>query len=208
MNYIPQGLVPLEELFDHNDVPFNPAKKEKDPTVQEQNIGIQSYPKFINMSTKLIADQRSKFCSLMKEFADIFAWEYSDLKNYDTNIIQHRIPLEKDTIPFKEKLRSMIPLLLPVIEKEIQNLLKSKIIIPLRYSKYISNLVVVRKKNGEIRLCVDFRNLNKCYPLPKMEYLLQRVSGASVTSFLDGFFGYNQVGVHPDDQEKTVFTTP
>ena len=56
----------------------------------------------------------------MKEFADIFPWEYSDLKNYDTNIIQHRIPLEKDTIPFKEKLRSMSPLLLPVIEKEIQ----------------------------------------------------------------------------------------
>ena len=165
------------------------------------------------MSTKLTADQRSKFCILMKEFADIFAWEYSDLKNYDTNIIQHRIPLENHTIPFKEKLRSMSPLLLPVIEKEIQNLLKSKIIIPLIYSKYISNLVVVRKKNREIRLCVDFRNLNKCskkdnYPLPKMEYLLQRVSGASVTSFLDGFFGYNQVGVHPDDQEKNVFTTP
>ena len=53
----------------------------------------------------------------MKEFSDIFAWEYSDLKNYDTNIIQHRIPLEKDTIPFKEKLRSISPLLLPVIEK-------------------------------------------------------------------------------------------
>ena len=149
----------------------------------------------------------------MKEFSDIFAWEYSDLKNYDTNIIQHRIPLEKDTIPFKEKLRLMSPLPLPVIEKEIQNLLKSKIIIRLRYSKYISNLVVVRKKNREIGLCVDFRNLNKCskkdnYPLPKMEHLLQRVSGASVMSFLDGFFGYNQVRVHPNDQEKTVFTTP
>ena len=100
-----------------------------------------------------------------------------------------------------------------MIEKEIQKLLKAKIIIPLRYSKWIANLVVVRKKNGEIRLCVDFRNLNKCskkdnYPLPKMEHLLQRVSGASVTSFMDGFFEYNQVGVHPDDQEKTVFTTP
>ena len=56
MNYIPQDLVPLEELFDHNDVPFKPAKKEKDPTIQEQNIGIQSYPKFINLSTKLTAD--------------------------------------------------------------------------------------------------------------------------------------------------------
>ena len=73
--------------------------------------------------------------------------------------------------------------------------------------------MVVRKKNGEIKLCVDFRNLNKCskkdnYPLPKMEHMLQRVSGASVMSFLDGFSRYNQVVVHPDDQEKTAFTTP
>ena len=62
-------------------------------------------------------------------------------------------------------------------------------------------------------LCVDFKNLNKCskkdnYPLPKMEHLLQRVSGASVTSFLDGLFGYNQVAMHLDDQEKTSFTIP
>ena len=73
--------------------------------------------------------------------------------------------------------------------------------------------MIVRKKNGEIRLCIDFRNLNKFskkdnYPLPKMEHLLQRVSGDSVMSFIDGFSGYNQVSVHPDDQEKTSFTTP
>ena len=120
--------------------------------------------------------------------------------------------MEKDTISFKQKLRSISLLLLLVTEKEIYNLPKAKIIIPLRYSKWIANLVVVRKKNGEIRLCVDFRNLNKCskkdnYPLPKMEHLLQKVSRASVMSFLDGFSGYNQVAVHPDDQEKTAFTT-
>ena len=91
-NYIPQGLVPLEELFDHNDIPLKPAKKELDPAIQEQNIGIQSHPKLINLSTRLNADQKSKFCSLIKEFADVFSWEYSDLKPYDTNIIQHRIP--------------------------------------------------------------------------------------------------------------------
>jgi hypothetical protein len=85
-----------------------------------------------------------------------------------------------------------------VIEREIKKLLDAKIIVPLRYSKWIANLVIVRKKNGEVRLCVDFRNLNKCskkdnYPLPKMEHLLQRISGAKVMSFLDGFSGYNQV---------------
>eukprot|EP00253_Pinus_taeda_P015253 PITA_15253 len=103
-------------------------------------------------------------------------------------------------------------LLLPLIEKEIKKLLVAKIIVPLRYSKWVANLVVVRKKSGEIRLCVNFRNLNKCskkdnYPLPKMEHLLQKVSGAKVMSFLDGFSRYNQVAVHPNDQEKTTFTT-
>ena len=95
-----------------------------------------------------------------------------------------------------QKLRPISPLLLPLNEKEIKKLLDAKIIVPLRYSKWIANLVVVRKKNGEIRLCVDFRNLNKCsekdnYPLPKIEHFLQRISGARVMSFLDGFPGYN-----------------
>jgi hypothetical protein len=110
-------------------------------------------------------------------------------------------------------MRPIIPLLLPVIEKEIKKFLDAKIIIPLRYSKWIANLVIVRNKSGEIMLCVDFRNLNKCskkdnYPLPKIEHLLQRISGAIVMSFLDGFSGYNHVSVHPNDQEKTAFTTP
>eukprot|EP00253_Pinus_taeda_P036509 PITA_36509 len=149
----------------------------------------------------------------MRQFADVFAWECSDLKTYDKNVIQHKIPLEKDTIPFKQKLRPMNPLLLPLVEKEIKKLLAAKIIVPLRYSKWVANLVVVRKKNGEIRLCVDFRNLNKCskkdnYPLPKMEHLLQQVSGTKVMSFIDGFSGFNQIAVHPDDQEKTTITTP
>jgi hypothetical protein len=74
-------------------------------------------------------------------------------------------------------------------------------------------LVPTHKKFGEIRLCIDFRNLNKVslkdnYPLPKMDHILQRVVGSSQISLLDGFSGYNKVLIHPDDQEKTAFTTP
>jgi hypothetical protein len=83
----------------------------------------------------------------------------------------------------------------------------------LRYSEWIANLVPVRKKSGEIRLCVDFRNLNRNsrkdnYPLPNMEYILQKVTGASRISMIDGFSGYNQISVIPEDREKTAFTTP
>ena len=85
--------------------------------------------------------------------------------------------------PFRQKLRRINPTLFPVIEKEIKKLLDSKIIVPLRYSSWVANLVPVRKKNGEIRLCVDFRNLNRSslkdnYPLPKIEQISQKVVGA------------------------------
>ena len=87
------------------------------------------------------------------------------------------------------------------------------IIVPVRYLDWVSNVVSVRKKTGEIRLCIDFRNLNKAslkdnYPLPKMDHILQRVVGSKIISLLDGFSGYNQVLVHRDDQLKTAFTTP
>lgn len=73
-------------------------------------------------------------------------------------------------------------------------------------------MVPVRKKNGDIRICIDFRNLNKAslkdnFPLPTMEQILQSVAGSELMSFLDGFSGYNQVLVHPDDQLKTTFRT-
>jgi hypothetical protein len=76
----------------------------------------------------------------------------------------------------------------------LKRLLEEKIIVPLRYSKWVANLVPVRKKNGEIRLYVDFRNLNRCslkdnYPLPKMDYILQKVVGAKIISMLDGYSG-------------------
>jgi hypothetical protein len=77
----------------------------------------------------------------------------------------------------------------------------------------VAKLVPLRKKNGEIILCVDFRNLNKSskndnYPLPKMEHILQRVTGASKISIIDGFSSYNQISILPKDREKKTFTTP
>lgn len=74
-------------------------------------------------------------------------------------------------------------------------------------------MVPVRKKNGEIRICIDFRNLNKVslkdnYPVPKMDHISHKVVGSQRMSMMDGFSRYNQILVHPNDQEKTTFTTP
>ena len=128
-------------------------------------------------------------------------------------MIEHTIPLKKRVKPFKKKLRQINPTLLPMIEKEMKNLLDAKIIVPLRYTEWEANMVPVRKKNGEIKLCVDFRNLNRSslkdnYPLPKMDHVLEKVVGANRMSMIDDFSGYNQIVVHEDDKNKTMFTTP
>ncbi len=100
-NYIPKGLVPLDKLFNDNSLPYKPAETENESVVHKNNIGSPTHPKYINMSTHLSSTQNSEYCTLMKQFNDIFSWEYIDLRTYDKNIIQHKIPLEKNTIPFK-----------------------------------------------------------------------------------------------------------
>jgi len=72
-NHIQKGLVPLEKLFDHNDVPYKLAQKENEFAVHRHNIGSPDHPKYINLSTHLFAAQISEYCNLMKQFADVFA---------------------------------------------------------------------------------------------------------------------------------------
>ena len=86
----------------------------------------------------------------------------------------------------------------PLIQSEVKKLLDAKIIFKVRHSEWVSNLVPVRKKSEEIRLCVDFRNLNRAldkdnYPVPPMEQILQMVLGSELFSLLDGLSGYYQV---------------
>jgi hypothetical protein len=94
--------------------------------------------------------------------------------------------------------------------QELKKKLDAKIIFQVRHSAWIANLVPVRKKSGEICLCVDFRNLNRAsekdnYPVSPMEQLLQTMSVLDIFSLLDGFLGYNQVLVSEEDHLKTTF---
>ena len=174
---IPRGLVPLEILFDKNDVPLQLSKVVEENQVEDLNLGTDADPKIVKLSRKVPEEYKKLYLKLFQSYKDVFAWSYQDLKTFDISIMQHKIPLKGDEKPHKQKLRQINPLLLPSIEKEIKKLLKAKIIVPLRYSEWVENLVPMRKKNGEIRLCVDFRNLNRAslkdnYPLPKMDHIL------------------------------------
>jgi hypothetical protein len=107
----------------------------------------------------------------------------------------------------------MNPKLKPLVKVELEKLKKAGIIYPIRHSNWISNPVIVRKATGEIRICVDSKDLNKSsvkdnYPLTNMEILLQQVTGSTCMSILDGFLGYNQVLVFEEDRAKTTFITP
>jgi hypothetical protein len=157
--------------------------------------------------------ERLEILALIREFKDTFAWNYDELKAYRGDVIQHAIPLIEGAKPFRQKLRHINPKLASQIQKELQKMVDASIIAPIWYSSWMSNLIFVWKKTGEILLCVDFRNLNQLslkdnYPLSNMEHLLQRVTGAGMMSMLDGFSGYNQVLLKREDQHKTTFTTP
>jgi hypothetical protein len=143
----------------------------------------------------------------------VFAWTYDDLKAYDKTIFQHIIPLGEETNPIKQKLRMMNPKLKHLVNIEFEKLKMARIICPIRHSNWLSNLVIVRKKTREIRVCVDLRDLYKVsindkFPLPNMEFLLQQFTRSSCMSMLDGFYGYNQVLVAEEDIENTAFITP
>ena len=99
------------------------------------------------------------------------------------------------------------------IVKEVQKLLAAGFIKPIQHPRWLSNMVSVKKKNGQIRCCVDFRNLNKAhpkdeFPLPNMDLLIDSAAGSAMFSFMDGFSGYNQIRMALKDVEKTAFKTP
>ena len=182
-NFIPGDLIPLEFFFYQNDVAKNPKVKPDENVVEDRNIGTEENAKIIKLSKNFPVKEKEECVNLMKKYTDVFSWSYEDLKEYDTSIIQHTIPIKTREKPFKQKLRRINPKLLPIIEKEIKNLFDTKIIMTLRFSKWVANLVPVRKKNGEIRIFIDFINLNKVslkdnYPFPKTEHILHKVVGS------------------------------
>jgi hypothetical protein len=91
--------------------------------------------------------------------------------------------MKAQTKPFQQKLRKMHPSLEPQVKAELNKLFVPRIIFPVRHTQWISKLVLVRKNNGDIRLCVYFRNVDRAlekdnYLVPPMEQILQCVFGS------------------------------
>ena len=144
----------------------------------------------------------------MKRNMDIFAKDKNDLGR--TNITKHDIDTG-DTKPFKQRAYSTGPKEKQVIKEEIEKMLK-KGVIKKSKSPWSSPVVLIKKKDGEIRFCIDYRKLNgytkiDSHPLPRIDDTIDALQGMQYFTTVDCASGYWQVEMNEKDKEKTAFIT-
>ena len=154
----------------------------------------------------LSAQEQGEAQALLKRHQSIFSEFDGDLGC--TTLVQHTIPV-LDSVPVRQRYRRLPPSQYDLVKAHIQELVEHQVVRP-SSSPYASPIVVVQKKDGSIRLCVDYRQLNAktrkdAFPLPRIEESLDALSGAKWFSTLDLASGYNQVPVLEADKEKNSF---
>ena len=158
----------------------------------------------------LSTDERDGLIQLLKSYLDLFAWSYEDMSGLDLSIVQHRLPLLPHARPVKQKLRRLHPRWSLQVKEKIQKQLSVGFLSVVECPEWLANVVPIPKKDGTVRVCVDFRDLNKTspkddFPLPHIDMLVDSTTGHSMLFFMNGFSGYNQILMAPEDMEKTSF---
>ena len=108
--------------------------------------------------------------------------------------------------------RSFAPERQKAINEEVGKLLQAGAIRKVEYPEWLANVVLIKKANDKWQLCIDFTDINKAcpkdsFPLLRIDLIVDATAGHELLSFMDAFSGYNQINMHPDDQEKTSFVT-
>ena len=160
-----------------------------------------------NVDPSVSQNEKQELTQLIDKYQDVFSHSEYDL-GY-TDIVQHEINTGENR-PFKQPLRPQASARLPVIDNLLDEMQSQGVIEPCQ-SEWASNIVLVTKKDGSIRFCVDYRKLNAltqkdAYPLPRIETCLDTLSGAAWFSTFDLRSGFHQVKVNPRDVNKTTFT--
>ena len=169
--------------------------------------------KQMRMGAQLSNENVESYKQLIGEFSDVFAWSYHDLKGIPPEMVEHKIPLIPGARSICQKERRMNLRLQLLVKAELERLLKAGFIRPVEITDWMSPMILVRKKNGKLRICVDYRKLNAStqkdhFHLPFISLLLEEVGGHACYTFIDGYAGYNQISTTPGDLYKTVFITP
>ncbi|XP_065030515.1 uncharacterized protein LOC135653032 [Musa acuminata AAA Group] len=166
----------------------------------------------VKVGSELPEREREQLVGLLRENADIFAWSPLDMRGVDPKVAEHHLNIPPDARPVKQKPRRHAPDRQRAIQEEVDRLLAAGFIEEAKYPRWLSNVVLVKKHNGSWRMCVDYTSLNSacpkdCYPLPKIDQLVDATAGHARLSFMDAYSGYNQIRMAPDDREHTAFLT-
>jgi hypothetical protein len=134
------------------------------------------------------------------------------MSGIDPSVIEHQLNVYRSCRPVKPRRRTFAPERNRAIADEVRKLLEAGFIREVDYPEWLANVVLAKKANGKWRMCVDFTDLNKacpkdCFPLPRIDQLVDSTARHEVLSFMDAFSGYNQIRMAESDQEKTSFTT-
>nr|GEV51347.1 reverse transcriptase domain-containing protein [Tanacetum cinerariifolium] len=176
-------------------------------------------------------DEKEALLKVLKSHKQAIAWKITDIKGIDPIFCTHKILMEEDYKPAVQTQRRINPKIHEVIKKEVIKLLDAGMIYPISASPWVSpvhcvpkkgGMTIVANENNELiltrlvtgwRVCIDYRKLNDVtrkdhLPLPFMDQMLERLAKNEFYCFLDGFSGYFQIPIDPQDQEKTTFTCP
>jgi hypothetical protein len=207
----PSDTQELVDLFAYSD-PTSLHKESLKTPLQSMNLGIEEVPKIINIYSKMTKVEFKYWYNFFKRHKGVFAWNYTDLKGVPSEICEHKIDLEPDAKPVRQRQYRMNPKYSLMVKEEIDKLLECGFIFLVPHSEWVSPIVIVPKKNGKLRIWQDYRKLNSVtkkdhFPLPFTDTLLDSVAGFECYSFLDGFSGYNQIRIALRDKLLTTFTT-
>ena len=153
-------------------------------------------------------ETRDALRSLLGRFATTFSMGENDLGR--ANAVRHRIDTGLNR-PFRQALRRHPTVTVEALDAQVDAMLRADLIEPAQ-SEWASNVVMVRKTNGSLRFCVDYRQINErtmkvSYPLPRIDVCLDALAGATWFSTFDLRSGYHQVEMDVRDSDKTTFAT-
>jgi hypothetical protein len=145
--------------------------------------------------------------------AEVFAWSPSDMPGIPRDVAEHSLDIRAGARPVKQPLRRFDKEKRRAIGEEIHKLMAAGFIKEVFHPEWLANPVLVKKKCGKWRMCVDYTGLNKAcpkvpYPLPHIDQIVDSTTGCETLSFLDAYSGYHQIKMKESDQLATSFITP
>ncbi|RDX57794.1 hypothetical protein CR513_62934, partial [Mucuna pruriens] len=202
------ALAELEKDLEHPSSMMQPLEE----STKVVDIGMGEIVKEVKIGKHMSSEIRTTIIELLNEYIDIFVWSYHDIPGLDTNIVEHKLPIIPGATPIRQQLRRMKPEVALKIKEEVEKQWNPSFLAVVEYPQWVDNIVSVPKKDGKVCMCMDYRDLNRAspkdnFPLPYIGVLVDNTMRHQIFSFMDGFSGYNQIQMAPEDREKTTFIT-